>query len=1101
MFFLNNGKYSSLNHKNQTNQTSSSLVDILMQRAQNQPEGKAYIFLKDGETDEVSLTYQELERQARAIATSLQSQGAGGERALLLYPPSLEFIVAFFGCLYAGVVAVPVYPPRRNQKLSRLLSIVNDAQAKVALTTTSILADIDKRWEEEAELAQLKWVATDTIEANVREFVPRAVTRSSLAFLQYTSGSTGTPKGVMVTHGNIMHNQQLIHQAFGHSEKTIVVGWLPLFHDMGLIGNVLQPMYLGIPCILMPPVAFLQKPIRWLKAISKYRATTSGGPNFAYDLCVRKVQPEQLADLDLSSWDLAFNGAEPIRAETLEQFSKKFAQCGFNYSAFYPCYGMAETTLFTTGGDKNHLPVIQGVKSGELEQNSVEESEILSAESRLFVGCGRPYMDTTVSIVNPESLTRCGLGQIGEIWVSGGSIASGYWNRPQQTSETFQAYLADTGEGPFLRTGDLGFQLKGELFVTGRLKDVIIIRARNHYPQDIELSVEKTHPALRPNSGAAFSVEVEGEEKLVVAQEVKRTYLRQINIDEVIEAINQAISLEHELVINTIVLLKPGSIPKTSSGKIQRSACRQKFLDGSWHNRVVFTKSVQKVPTQVKGIEFSLLYFSSNEAEFTDHKYRLLLEGAKWADQNNFHAVWIPERHFHPFGGLYPEPSVLGSALAMITEKIRIRPGSVVLPLQNPVRVAEQWSVVDNLSGGRVDISFARGWNPNDFVLSPENYTNRTQVMFDGIKTVQKLWRGKSVYLPNGNGEKTEIRIYPLPKQPELQIWITCSGGKERFVEAGAMGANVFTALLFQPIEELAEKIALYRESRAKNGYAQNSGHVTLMLHTFVSSELKFVRNKVREPFRKYLQSSIHLWRNNSQSLERLTESEREKLLAYAFERYFQTTALFGTPSSCLKMVNQLKEIGVDEIACLIDFGVDTDSVISNLEHLNQLRIEASGISVEQTSQKYDKFLGEVDVQTDDGSVVHGLQKIITQHIAESLNINPQSVDLNKSFFALGVDSLKAIEMIGILSKYLNISMSETLLFEYPTIAQLSKYLVQVHGLQLQDYMPLEEESKSKMDNLEQQADIDSSQGIETENNQQLEQANFKNSERITGEL
>ena len=433
----------------------SNLIDILIQRAETQPHQVAYTFLQDGETEEVNLTYQELDQRARALAAQLQSWQ--GERALLLYPSGLEFITAFFGCLYAGVVAVPVYPPRRNQKLSRLLSIANDAQAKIALTTTSILADIEKRWEEEVELVQLKWVATDTIEANLREFVPQSVTRSSLAFLQYTSGSTGTPKGVMVTHGNIIHNQQLIHQAFGHSEKTIFVGWLPLFHDMGLIGNVLQPMYLGIPCILMPPVAFLMKPIRWLKAISKYKATTSGGPNFAYDLCVKKVKPEQLANLDLSSWDLAYTGAEPVRAETLEQFSKKFAQCGFNDSAFYPCYGMAETTLFTTGGDKNHLPVIQGVKSGELEQNSVVESEISSPESRVFVGCGHSYMNTKVIIVNPESLTCCGLGQVGEIWVSEGSIASGYWNRPEATQETFQAYLKDTGEGPFLRTGDLGF--------------------------------------------------------------------------------------------------------------------------------------------------------------------------------------------------------------------------------------------------------------------------------------------------------------------------------------------------------------------------------------------------------------------------------------------------------------------------------------------------------------------------------------------------------------------------------------------------------------------------------------------------------------------
>lgn len=1183
-----------------------SLLEVLSYRAQYQSERQAYIFLQNGEAESASLTYGELDSLARQTAARLQFWQ--GERALLLYPSGLEFITAFLGCLYAGVVAVPVYPPRRNQKLSRLLSIVNDAQAKVALTTRAILAEIEKRGEQEPELTQLKWVATDTIKGNPQEFVTKSVTPESLAFLQYTSGSTGTPKGVMVTHGNIIHNQQLIHQAFGHSEDSIGVGWLPLFHDMGLIGHVIQPIYAGFTSILMPAVAFIQKPICWLKAISKYRASTSGGPNFAYDLCIKKVKQEQLVNFDLSSWDLAFSGGEPVRAETLEKFSQKFAECGFNYRAFYPCYGMAETTLFATGGDKNQLPVIQGAKAKELEQNLVVKSEISAKENRVFVGCGRPDTNTIVIIVNPESLTRSEKGQVGEIWVSGGSIASGYWNHIKVTQEIFQAYLKDTGEGPFLRTGDLGFLLGGELFVTGRLKDVIIIRGRNHYPQDIELSVEKSHGALRANSGAAFSIDVEEEERLVLVQELELIYVRQLNSDQVVEAINQAVSLEHELAIDTIVLLKPGSIPKTSSGKIQRSRCRQKFLDGSLQN-VVFTKSVQKVATQidplrgkvefrgqeaegdwferslylsqnssilkdeaciprekeertnimpfvscllpskakalVKEIKFSLLYFSSNEVEFTDCKYRLLLEGAKFADQNNFHAVWIPERHFHSFGGLYPEPAVLGSALAMVTEKIRIRPGSVVLPLQNPVRVAEQWSVVDNLSGGRVDISFARGWNPNDFVLSPENYINRTQIMFDGVKTVQKLWRGESVYLPNGNGEETEIRIYPLPKQPELPIWITCSGGKERFVEAGAMGANVLTALLFQPMEELASKIALYRDSRAKNGYDPNSGHVTIMLHTFVSSEIELVYSKVKQPFKEYLESSIALWRNNSQSLDQLTEFEREKLLAYAFERYFQTAALFGTPSSCLKMVNQLKEIGVDEIACLIDFGVDADLVLSNLDYLNQLRESASDISVEQTSQKVeplvinpieqkqwgaqveveqqdttvalnnelpqstdeiftinpDKFLTELDIQADDSSIINGLQKTITQRIADYLNINPESVDLNKSFFALGVDSLKAIEMTETLQKHLRIPISDTLLLEYPTVFQLSRYLMEVHGLELRNYMPLEEESKFKMGNLERQADIDSSQGIETENNQQLDQSNLKNSQRIKGEL
>ncbi|MEO1378425.1 MAG: fatty acyl-AMP ligase, partial [Cyanobacteria bacterium J06635_10] len=506
--------------------TYSTLLKILSLRAQHQSDKQAYIFLQDGETESASLTYGELDKQARVIAAYLQS--FKGERALLLYPSGLEFITAFFGCLYAGVIAVPVYPPRRNQKLSRLLSIVNDAQPVAALTTTSILADIEKRWTEEPELTQLKLIATDSIESNPKEFVPDEISSDSLAFLQYTSGSTGTPKGVMVTHGNIIHNQQMIQTAFGHSEKTIFVGWLPLFHDMGLIGNVIQPMYLGIPCILMPPVAFLQKPIRWLKAISKYRATTSGGPNFAYDLCVNKIKPEQLENLDLSSWDVAFNGAEPIRVETLEQFAKKFNGCGFKYSAFYPCYGMAESTLLVSGGLKAQEPIFHCVKESELLKR---DSKV---DSRKIVGCGRSWLYQKIAIAkrcckqnaNPETLIECGDGEVGEIWVQGESVAQGYWNKPKLSKQTFHAYLSNTGEGGFLRTGDLGFLQDGELFVTGRIKDVIIIRGQNHYPQDIELTVQKSHPGLRRDCGAAFSVEVKGEERLLIVQEVERIYLR-----------------------------------------------------------------------------------------------------------------------------------------------------------------------------------------------------------------------------------------------------------------------------------------------------------------------------------------------------------------------------------------------------------------------------------------------------------------------------------------------------------------------------------------------------------------------------------------------
>jgi acyl-CoA synthetase (AMP-forming)/AMP-acid ligase II/acyl carrier protein len=561
---------------------STTLVDILVYRAFYQPNDLAYTFLVDGETEEVSLTYQELHQKAQAIAVMLKSIKAIDESALLLYLPGLEFITAFFGCLYAGVVAVPVYPPRRNQRMTRLQAIVKDSEARFALTTASVLTNIQQGFSQESELAALHCLATDKIvDYEAANWQKPNLNKDTLAFLQYTSGSTGRPKGVMVSHGNLLHNQSMLQAAMGHTEKTIYVVWLPLFHDMGLIGNVLQSLYLGVPCIVMSPTDFIKKPFLWLQTISRYQATTSGSPNFAYDLCIDKITPEQRATLDLSSWDVAFNGAEPIRSQTIERFIKTFAPCGFRKEAFYPCYGMAETTLLVCGGLKTEPPVIRYFDATALEENLVVPGTVEQKGSRALVGCGRIWLDQEIAIADPVTLKRCPDNQIGEIWVSGGSVTQGYWRRPEQTEETFHAYLKDASPNSsrqFLRTGDLGFIQDGELFVTGRLKDVIIIRGRNHYPQDIELTVEQSHQALKSGSGAAFAVELEAQERLIIVQEVERTYLRSLNVNQVVEAIRKAVSEQHELQVHTILLLKTGSVPKTSSGKIQRHACKAGFL-------------------------------------------------------------------------------------------------------------------------------------------------------------------------------------------------------------------------------------------------------------------------------------------------------------------------------------------------------------------------------------------------------------------------------------------------------------------------------------------------------------------------------------------
>ena len=562
----------------------STLVELLRWRAQQQPDKLAYLFLVDGEEEKKeSLTYLELDRKARAFAAVLQSSGYTGGRALLLYPSGLDYVVAFFGCLYAQMVAVPAYPPRParvKRTTSRVWGIIDDAQPAVALCTRSLMSPVQALFNERTASQAPQLVTTDDIADEMAErWAEPPISSHTLAFLQYTSGSTATPKGVMVSHGNLLHNQRLIKLAFRQTEQSVIVGWLPLYHDMGLIGNILHPLYLGVPCVLMSPPAFLLNPLRWLKAISRYRATTSGGPNFAYELCARKISPEQRAELDLSSWTTAFNGAEPVRNDTMERFAAAFESCGFRREAFSPCYGLAESTLIVTGGARSNGFVTHTVQAAGLEQNQVVAAPATTHEAtRTLVGCSQPLLDQQVVIVDPETSTLSAPDSIGEIWVSGPSVTHGYWNQPEETTRTFHAYLSDTGDGPFLRTGDLGFLNNGHLFVVGRLKDMIVIRGRNHFPQDFELTVEQSHTALRAGCGAAFSVDEAGEEVLVVVQEVD--YRRQPNIPEVIECIRQALSEEHEVQVHTIVLIKAGTIPKTSSGKIQRHACRVKYLSG-----------------------------------------------------------------------------------------------------------------------------------------------------------------------------------------------------------------------------------------------------------------------------------------------------------------------------------------------------------------------------------------------------------------------------------------------------------------------------------------------------------------------------------------
>ncbi len=560
-----------------------TFVDILRFRSKQQADSIAFTYLDyDGVLElETSVSYGQLDRQARSIAAKLQSSELTGKRVLLIYPQGLEFIAAFFGCMYAGTIAVPVYPPGPRKPLDNLEAVAKNCQPAAVLMSRTMANSIGHRLHQSSFFNSLPCFITDEEGYPQpelwKDFHPEG---SALAHLQYTSGSTGSPKGVVLSHNNLVYNSEIIRQGFGNTSSSVGVSWLPFYHDMGLIGNVLQPVYVGGMVVLMSPMHFIQRPLRWLDAISRYQATTSGGPNFAYELCIRKINPEQREELTLHSWEVAFSGAETVRAETLSKFKKLFGPCGFRSEAFFPCYGMAEATLLITGGARQIQPRVR-----QVDKDALMGGRVLpvtpGAEVCDLVSCGWTFPGQRVLIVNPETLQPCALDEIGEIWVSGPSVGQGYFGFPELTECTFAARLAGSNEGPFLRTGDLGFLYEGEICVTGRLKDLIIIRGRNHYPQDLEWTAAHSHPQVQREGAVVFSIDVGGEEQLVVVQEVERSHLHKLKEADVLNAIAEAITRQHELRPYAVVLIKPGSLPRTSSGKVQRSLCRNQFLEGA----------------------------------------------------------------------------------------------------------------------------------------------------------------------------------------------------------------------------------------------------------------------------------------------------------------------------------------------------------------------------------------------------------------------------------------------------------------------------------------------------------------------------------------
>ena len=565
-----------------------TLVDVARWRADNEPHQIAFTFLEDGEHEAESLTYSELDCWARSVAAELQTRGAAGERVLLLLRPGLGFVASVFGCLYSGALAVPVNPPdplRLRRTLPRLRAIVEDAQAKFVVGSHEFLKCAGGGFQGASDLQTIAWETIPLDLASV--WRPIGADDQQLALLQYTSGATGSPRGVTLTHANLMHSFAAMHQE--DVRDAVGVTWLPPYHDMGLIGGTLLPVFSGRRIVVMSPLSFVERPVRWLRAISRYNVKTTGGPDFAYELCVRRVQPEECEGLDLNCWKIAVVGAEPVLAETLDRFAEMFRPFGFRREAFLPAYGLAEAVLNVTGGRWYESPVVRTFSARAIERNRVEAASPEDPDGRRLVGCGKPWRGHRIAIVAPASCEELGPGQVGEIWVQSPNAGTGYWNRPKETERAFHARLAHTGEGPFLRTGDLGFLDDGELFVTGRLKELIVLGGRSYYPHDIERVVSRSHPTLSNGNGAAFACDVNGRKRLVVLHEARRS--KRHRVEEVLASVRRSLAEEYPFSPYAVVLVPGGVLPKTSSGKPRRRACRAMYLGGELDVLIQWTEN------------------------------------------------------------------------------------------------------------------------------------------------------------------------------------------------------------------------------------------------------------------------------------------------------------------------------------------------------------------------------------------------------------------------------------------------------------------------------------------------------------------------------
>ncbi len=551
----------------------SVITDVLDAHGRTQPDHRAFVFLSERLEEVEAYTFGELRAASRGLAVDIADQVGRGERAILLFEPGLDFVVAFLACLYAGAIAVPIAPPNKGRAQRNLTAIAADCGARVVLTDRA-LDEGSAFADGEAAIPWKRIRARDAIAAGGEGGgVPPPAHPADIAFLQYTSGSTSKPKGVVVSHGNIMANQRMIQAAFGHDRHSDFVGWVPHFHDQGLIGNILQPLYLGATSVLMSPVTFLRWPLHWLRAISRYKAHTSGGPSFAYGACLAALERTPDVELDLSHWKVAFNGAEPIDPHTLARFAERFARFGFAAEASLPCYGLAEATLLVSGRANPARPIVRFEREGLAHGQA-----IASPEGTPLVSCGPAIPGSRVIVVDPLSAEVLAEGQVGEVCVTGGHVTQGYWSEARRGAVPHA--LRQVDGSPYLRTGDLGFLLADELYLTGRIKDLIVCRGRNLYPQDIEQRAYESHPALVRSGCAAFATMRNGQEEVVVVQEIQRAWRYKVPVDELVGRIRRSVYQDCQVTPVDILIVLPGRVLKTSSGKIMRTAMRLAYESG-----------------------------------------------------------------------------------------------------------------------------------------------------------------------------------------------------------------------------------------------------------------------------------------------------------------------------------------------------------------------------------------------------------------------------------------------------------------------------------------------------------------------------------------